>query len=206
MKTGLDRVSVVIPSYNHAPYIAEAIRSVAAQDVPDLELVIVDDGSTDESVKRIREELEQTSLERVVFLQQENRGTHGAIARGMTAASGSIIALLNSDDRFAPDRLRRMAPHFAGRDEFLAFSMVRVIGASGAPLPAPHPTTAGYHHALECATRLPTVGFGLLCNNFAVTSGNFVFSRNLYERLGGFSHHRLAHDWDFLLRDRKSVV
>jgi len=196
----MKRISVIIPSYNHESFIGDAIRSVAAQAVPDLELVIIDDGSTDESVKQIRAELERTSIDRVIFRQQENRGAHDAIMRGIRESSGEIVALLNSDDRFAPDRFERMAPYFAGRDEFIAFSMVRVIGASGATLPDWHPTAAGYRHALDAATCCPTVGFGLLCNNFAVTSGNFVFSRSLYERIGGFSKHRLAHDWDFLLQ------
>jgi glycosyltransferase involved in cell wall biosynthesis len=196
----MPRISVVIPSFNHERFIGDAIRSVAAQQCPDLELIVIDDGSTDGSPDQIRKELDACSFLPSAFVEQENRGTHAAIERGVLESSGEIIAILNSDDRYAQKRFEHMAPYFKGQEDFLAFSKVRLIGASGAELLDSHPTSAGYRHALYEATRCPTIGFGLLRNNFAVTSGNLIFSRSLYERLGGFADYQLAHDWDFLLR------
>ena len=196
----MHRISVVIPCFNHARFVGEAIASVAAQQIPDLELVVIDDGSSDASVERIRETLASLRLERVHFLEQSNRGTHVALARGIEASSGDVIAILNSDDRFHPDRLEQMLGAVPADRDFLAFSKVNLIGPTGETLAGGDETVAGYRHALYEATRCPTVGFGLLRNNFAVSSGNLLFTRTLYEKIGGFRAFRLAHDWDFLLQ------
>lgn len=196
----MSRISVLIPSFNHARYIGEAIRSVEAQTYRDLELIVVDDGSTDGSPDVIRRCLERTSLPRVVFREQPNLGVDRAIARAVDEARGDVLAILNSDDRFAPERLARMAQDIPEGSDFLAFSGVRMIGASGEELGPSTDPVRGYRHALYEASRCPTVGFGLLRNNFAVSSGNLVFSLGLYERLDGFASYTLANDWDFLLR------
>jgi glycosyltransferase involved in cell wall biosynthesis len=194
------RVSVVIPSYNHARFVAEAIESVLAQSHPELELVVVDDGSTDGSQEIIAKSLERASGVRAVYLEQKNEGAHHAIARGVASTSGEIVTILNSDDRYRPERLARILAELPSRGDFLAFSLVHLIDATGDPMHPDTETARGYRHALYEASRCPTVGFGLLRNNFAVTTGNLVFSRTLYEKIGGFRSYRLAHDWDFLLR------
>lgn len=196
------RVSVVIPSYNHARFVAEAIESVAAQRDAEIELVVVDDGSTDDSARIAARALESASatLARAVLLEQRNEGTHAAIARGIANTSGEIVTILNSDDRFHPDRLARILAEAPPQGDFLAFSMVELIDAAGAPMPPQSETARGYRHALYEASRCPTVGFAILRNNIAVTTGNLVFTRTLYEKIGGFRPYRLAHDWDFLLQ------
>jgi glycosyltransferase involved in cell wall biosynthesis len=194
------RLSVVIPSYNHARFVADAIRSVAAQDRSDLDLVVVDDGSSDGSPDVIRRTLAEVRLPQATFLEHANRGAHTTIARGVEATCGELVTILNSDDRYHPERFARMARSFPERGDFLAFSMVRMIGPEGEALPGDSPPALGYRHALYEASRCPTVGFGLLRNNFAVSSGNLVFTRTLYDKIGGFSDFALAHDWDFLLQ------
>ncbi len=196
----MHRISVVIPSYQHARFVAEAIHSIAAQDMPELELIVVDDGSTDGSADVIRRALTEARLERVQFIEQRNEGAHRAIARGVEAASGDLLAILNSDDRFHPQRFARMARELPGHGDFLAFSAVTMIDAAGDVLGSDSSPMRGYHHALYEATRCPSIGFALLRNNIAVTSGNLVFTRTLYEKIGGFQPFRLAHDWDFLLQ------
>ena len=195
------RISVVIPCYNHARFVGDAIRSVAAQRWPDLELIVVDDGSTDASPRIVEAALkEATSLFRTVFIEQENTGTHGALARAIAETSGDVLTILNSDDRFHPDRLARIMAQAPACGDFLAFSAVHLIDAAGSPMAPESDTARGYRHALYEASRCPSVGFGLLRNNFAVTTGNFVFTRPLYEKIGGFRSYKLAHDWDFLLQ------
>lgn len=199
--SGSRRISVVIPCYNHARFVGDAIRSVAAQRWPDLELVVVDDGSTDESPRVVEQALQAaSSLSRKIFIEQENTGTHGALARAIAETTGDVLTILNSDDRFHPDRLARIMMEAPERGDFLAFSAVHLIDAAGSPMAPESDTARGYRHALYEASRCPTVGFGLLRNNFAVTTGNFVFTRTLYEKIGGFRSYKLAHDWDFLLQ------
>lgn len=96
----LPLVSVIMASYNTAAYVAEAIESVLAQDYPNKELIVVDDGSTDGSVDVIRR-----FGNRVRLLQQENRGPAAARNAGIAAAKGRYIAFHDSDDLWLPGRM-----------------------------------------------------------------------------------------------------
>ena len=195
-------ISVVIPSYNHARYVEAAIESVFIQagDSIDVELIIVDDGSMDDSPGIIRERLRNAPLARTLFIEQENQGAHAAIMRGLSHAEGDYLAILNSDDAFLPGRFARMSEHMEPGRECLAYSLVEMVDEADEPLDPSRPESNWYQDVLASAAACPTQGFALLRNNPAVTSGNLVFSRSLYDRLQGFSEHKLSHDWDFLLR------
>lgn len=94
-------VSVVIPSYNSRRYIAEAIDSVRAQQVENLELVIVDDGSTDDSVEFIRQIAPEARV-----ITQANAGAAAARNHGVQEARGRYIAFLDADDVWVPGKLK----------------------------------------------------------------------------------------------------
>lgn len=97
-------VSVVIPTFNRMGWIAEAAGSVLDQTHRDLELIVVDDGSTDDSVRR----LEAATIDaRARFVYQENRGVSAARNRGIAEARGQWIAFLDSDDVWKPEKLAR---------------------------------------------------------------------------------------------------
>lgn len=195
-------ISVVIPSYNHARYVEAAIESVFIQagDSIDVELIIVDDGSMDDSPGIIRERLRNAPLARTLLIEQENQGAHAAIMRGLSHAEGDYLAILNSDDAFLPGRFARMSEHMEPGRECLAYSLVEMVDEADEPLDPSRPESNWYQDVLASAAACPTQGFAFLRNNPAVTSGNLVFSRSLYDRLQGFSEHKLSHDWDFLLR------
>lgn len=199
------RFSVVIPSYNHARYIGQAIRSVLDQDYADLELVIVDDGSTDESVSIIQNELARAPERKTILHVQENAGAHAAIAKGIELSSGECIALLNSDDFYLPHRLERIAERAAHRRAFFIFTGLEFVGPDSQSLDREHPHWVWYDKMEAEAKHAPTTSFSLLRNNLSVTSGNFAFDRELYESLGGFSNALFCHDWDFILRASRFV-
>jgi glycosyltransferase involved in cell wall biosynthesis len=94
-------VSVMIGVYNTAPYLGEAIESVLAQDYEPLELIVVDDGSTDGSGDVAR------SFAGVRVIRQDNAGNGAARNRAVAEASGARYAFLDADDRFTPGKLRR---------------------------------------------------------------------------------------------------
>ena len=96
------KVSVIIPAFNVERYVATAVRSVLAQTYRDVEVIVVDDGSTD----RTRDELEQFR-DRVVVVTQVNGGIGAARNRGIRESTGDVIALLDADDAWLPERVSR---------------------------------------------------------------------------------------------------
>lgn len=107
-RPAMPQVSVVIPCYNGSRFIGRAVRSAAKQEgVGPVEIVVVDDCSTDNSVAVLNELAAEFPMMRV--LESETNGGPGiARNRGLAAAAGSWIALLDADDAFAPGRLRRL--------------------------------------------------------------------------------------------------
>ncbi len=105
------RISVVMPTFNRAGTIARAIDSVLAQTQLDVELIVVDDGSTDETTALLR-----VYEGRLIYLRVDgNRGGNFARNRGIEKASGEIVSFIDSDDEFLPHKLRFVAEFFAAR-------------------------------------------------------------------------------------------
>lgn len=106
-------VSVVIPTHNRASLLPRALRSVLEQTrIPD-EVVVVDDGSTDNTTSVVEEEFPEVRL-----LSQENRGVSAARNRGIMTTSGDWVAFLDSDDEWAPEKLERQLAALRLRSEF----------------------------------------------------------------------------------------
>src|SRR5208337_849330 len=98
----MKKVSVILPCYNGARWISRAIESVLAQTWGHFELVIIDDGSTDNSKKII---LPYLSDERVQYIYQDNRGFSAAINRGVAESRGCLICFIGQDDLWMPNKL-----------------------------------------------------------------------------------------------------
>ncbi len=188
------RVSVVIPLFNHAPFIAEAVASALTQGLLLRELIVVDDGSTDESAAIMRRLAAQEA--RIVFWSQPNRGAHAAINAGLARATGELVAILNSDDRYGEGRLAALAGALDDEpDADLAASEIGFIDADGARIP-----NAWYDAALAFLDVSGDPGAALINGNYLMTTSNFLFRRRLPEEVGGFAPLRYAHDLDFALR------
>lgn len=194
------RISVVIPSYNHARFLPITLPSVLNQDYPNLELVIVDDGSSDGSPELIEQLIAGASTVDTIFIRQANAGAHAAIMRGVAASSGEVLTILNSDDYYLPGRLSELMRNVPAEGDFMAFSLVHFVNDAGLRLTPDAGHMLWYDRALREASACPTIGYGLLRNNFSLTSGNLVFTRTLYDAIGGFAHYKLCHDWDFLMK------
>lgn len=104
MKATERLISVVIPTYNQAQYLTEAIQSVLDQHINSYEIIVVDDGSIDETA-----EVVNGFGNRVSYIYQENQGLAGARNTGICAAQGDYVALLDSDDMWLPPYLETMA-------------------------------------------------------------------------------------------------
>ena len=99
-------VSVVIPVYNSEKYVEKCIQSVMAQTLPDLEIIIINDGSTDESGRILRELTQKDS--RIVLLEQANQGVAAARNQGVEKATGKYITFVDGDDYLQEDYIELM--------------------------------------------------------------------------------------------------
>ncbi len=100
-------VSVIIPTYNRGWILKEAIDSVLAQDFLDFELIVVDDGSNDNTP-----DILEAYQEDIIIVRQNNKGVSAARNRGIASASGDFIAFLDSDDLWLPEKLSRQVEFF----------------------------------------------------------------------------------------------
>ena len=107
-------VSIVIPAYNRAWCLAEAVDSVLAQDFKEFELIVVDDGSADDTPQLL-----ESYGDAIRVLRRGNRGVSAARNAGIAAARGGLIAFLDSDDLWLPGKLRRQVEFFTSHPEAL---------------------------------------------------------------------------------------
>lgn len=125
------KVSVIVPVYQAARYVAETIRSILNQTYQNFEVVIIDDGSPDNSV----EICEQFADPRIRIIRQPNRGLPGARNAGVRHAQGNYISILDADDLWLPEKLEKHVHHLNTSPEVgLSFSYSAFIDGDGKPL------------------------------------------------------------------------
>jgi glycosyltransferase involved in cell wall biosynthesis len=105
------KVSIVTPSYNHGKYIEETIKSVMNQDYPNIEHIIVDGGSTDETLNILKK------YPHLKWISEPDEGQSDAVNKGFKMATGDIIGWLNSDDTYVPNIIGRVVKEFEKDDE-----------------------------------------------------------------------------------------
>lgn len=198
--TPAGRVSVIVPSHNHASFIEAALASALDQTRAADEILVIDDGSSDGSVERIRAVAARSSG-RIRCFAREHRGAAATINEAIRRSGGDWIAILNSDDRFAHDRLETMLAGVAGARADWGFSRSSCIDAEGNVIPPGVSSGADGLRALQDGVAtFDTVGMAFVARNPSISTGALFFSRDLFERVGGFRDLRYTHDWDFCLR------
>lgn len=120
----LPRISIVTPSFNQGQYLEETLKSVLSQGYADLEYIVIDGGSTDDTldvIKRYEPEIAH-------WVSEKDRGQSDAINKGLRRATGEIVTWLNSDDMFMPNALHRAARHFQESDAALIHGKSELFG------------------------------------------------------------------------------
>lgn len=126
-------VTVIIASYNHAPYIEKSIRSVLDQTYPHIELLVIDDGSSDDSVEVISRLQAQYGFD---FRTQPNKGLTHTLNEAIARARGSLIAPFGSDDIMMPDRIETQVAYMADKPEVgICAGNIELIDSQGQLFP-----------------------------------------------------------------------
>lgn len=158
-------VSVVIPAYNHARYIKQCIESVIAQDYANIELIVIDDGSSDDSVVVI-ESMASTCRNRFVryeFRSRPNKGQAETLNEALEWAEGEYFSMLSSDDVMLPEKTSKLLAYISAEDDVAGvFSGFEYIDGDGQLMGAEtHPETyftfddvLAHRHYLQTCTQL----------------------------------------------------
>lgn len=181
------KVSVIIPTYNRAHFVGDAIRSALVQDLDDVEIVVIDDGSTDPT----RDVIMKFADKRIKYVYQKNRGATAAFNRGVTESTGEYIGILGSDDYYQPGGLAPLVSELDKKPELGAvsggFDYVRDDGRR-----------IQEHRSWEMYASLDTLTWLYTCPMFLQSS---LIRRSWIQRVGGFDENIIcAQDSDFWLR------
>ena len=178
--------SVVIPVYNRASLLAQALRSVLAQSDQDFEIIVVDDGSTDDPVRVV----DALSDLRIVIIRQDNRGGGAARNTGIDRARGRFVAFLDSDDEYLPHHLAAMRRLLEHAPNTVGYARVVVDRGEGRTfLKPPRAIAEGEDMAVY-----------LLCRRGFVPVNTVVVERALAQRIRFHESLPAAEDTDFAIR------
>ena len=179
------RVSVVIPTCNRADFVCEAITSVLRQDYPDIEIIVVDDGSRDDTAAEVRR-----FGPAVQYLWQENRGVSTARNRGVATSTGDLIAFLDSDDLWLPRKVSAQVACFEANTNEQACHTDEIWIRRGVRVNERriHRKQGGWQFLASLPRCL-------------ISPSAIMMRRTLWDRLGGFDESLPAcEDYDLWLR------
>jgi len=192
------RISVVVPTRNQGLYIRDTLSSIIRQGYPNLELIVIDGGSSDETMEIVREFAPHISY----YVSEPDRGQSHAINKGFSAASGEILTWLNSDDILAKGALHTVAFAFMLHKPDLVAGTCEVFNATNMVIHKHIPTLNDgflpFDHLLD------------IKNNWL--KGQFFhqpevfFSRGIFEKAGGFVSEDLYYSMDYDLWVRMAAV
>ena len=178
-------VSVIIPTYNRGWILKEAVDSVFAQDFTDFELIVVDDGSTDNTQKIL-----DTFGRNIIVIHQSNQGVSAARNRGIAESRAQLIAFLDSDDLWLPQKLTRQVTFFRSNPDALIAQTEETWVRSGVRV-----NPKKRHHKFSGVIFEPSLALCL------VSPSAVMIRRSLFDIVGVFDESLLAcEDYDLWLR------
>ena len=184
-------ISVVMPVYNEADFLATAIESILSQTFTSFELIIIDDDSDDGS-RSIAKEYAAADCRISLIAHRQNRGNYPSRNEGMAAAQGEFIAVMDADDISRPHRLERQADFLSNHPSYsMVGSRVLLIDADGDPL-GPMEGIPLEHESIDAA---------LMDRSWAVVHPSVMLRMEAVEAVGGYRERfRTCADHDMYLR------
>jgi glycosyltransferase involved in cell wall biosynthesis len=200
------KTSIAVCTYNGAAYIAEQLQSIAEQDrLPD-EIVLVDDGSSDDTLAVVNTFARSSALPLQIHSNPHNLGVTGNFERALQLCTGDILFLCDQDDVWHPSKLRRLATLFESDPKLgLVLSNARLVDASLASLGETlwQALCLGQQEQLQLQSPR---AFELLLRRFLVTGATMAFRRSYLDMLLPFSRHLLHDAWITLVLSSVSRI
>lgn len=185
------KVSVIIPNYNYANYVGQAIESVINQTHKDIEIVVVNNGSTDNSLQVL-----EKYANKICLVDQRNLGQSGARKSGLSRATGNYIAFLDADDTWEPLKIEKQLALLNATTELVYCGINRFSESTQSVVSTEIPVFRG-----SCSSAfIDHPGVSIVLSGESTS----IFTRSLLERVGGFDPDlNSAAGWDFFRRCSK---
>lgn len=179
-------VSIIIPSYNHSKYITETIESILGQTYDNFELIVIDDGSQDNSIEII-EKLRLNN--KFIFIKRENKGLCETLNEGINLSRGKYIAICASDDIYLKDKIK-LQVDFLETNPNYALCYGKIISFDN---------DGNQKFINSKKYKSGKLFLDLIKTNFvpAVTQ---MYRKDIFDNIGGFDKDLWIEDWDMLLR------
>jgi glycosyltransferase involved in cell wall biosynthesis len=184
----LPEISVIIPTYNREAFITHAIESVLAQTYKDYEIIVIDDGSTDNTKEQV-----EAYGDQVRYIHQENRGPSAARNKGIQNANGKYIAFCDSDDRFFPEKLEKQMNYIQNHPEcpFL-YTWYYQVNHKGEIDQVRQPAHCQNREHLQ---------YCLFTRKFTIRTSTVLIQKSCFNKAGLFNErYWYSQDWDMWLR------
>lgn len=187
-------VSIVIPLYNGANYIEEALKCALAQTYPHVEIVVVNDGSTDDGAGR---EICERYADKIVYFEKENGGCASALNYGIRHANGDFISWLSHDDLYEPTKIEKQmamyGTHNLRADNTIISNTGKLIDSKGKEIPHPTRKTRGFFGSQEA--------FAYMLFKSCPNGCGLLIPKAVFERHGFFDESlRFVLDWNLWLK------
>lgn len=186
-------ITLIMPAMNEGPVIESAIRSAMTLDYPNFEVIVVDDGSTDDTYEQACKLADEFGEHRLRVFTQANRGKAGALNVGIAHARGELVLCSDADSRLSPESLWRMARHFEDPAVSAVAGNVRVVNRHN---PLTKLQALEYVEGLNL-TRTAQALFGCM---MVIPGPCGMFRRSVLNAVGGYLSDTFAEDCDLTLR------
>jgi len=182
------KVSVIIPNYNYARYVGDAIRSVLAQTYTNFEIIVVNNGSTDDSLDILR-----GFGDHIVLVDQANLGQSGARNSGLAKSTGELFAFLDADDVWEPTKLEKQISLIRDDTQLIYSGLTKFENESEKILSVNYPSFRG-----KCILDfVQNPGVGIVLGG----ESTVLFTRELFSQVGEFDTRlSISAGWDFFRR------
>lgn len=187
----LPLVTVILPSYNHGSFISECLAGILTQTYSRIELIVIDDGSSDDSVSRIEAIAAscRERFERFTFVARENRGLCSTLNEALAWAQGEYVATSDSDDILMPNHIQTLIGEIENEPQVNGvYGGAVLIGEDGSPIGMSMPK-ARYYSFIE-----------ILSRDKAMTSSGGLLRTSALRAVGGYRDGLYIEDWYIMLR------